>query len=63
MTPSLTYCQSVTVKPYFHQPLHNSCFLLIELCFGGNRTDDRSSICIRSYGALRELHREALRPG
>ena len=36
-----TYGQSVTRKPYFHQPSHSSCFFVIELCFSRNRTDDR----------------------
>ena len=27
-----TYCQSVTGKPYFHQPSHSSYFFVIELC-------------------------------
>jgi hypothetical protein len=39
------------------------CFLIIELCFSKNRTDDRSFLSIRSYGASRELHRGALWPG
>jgi hypothetical protein len=35
------YGQSVTGKPYFHQLSHSSCLLVIELCFGRNRTDNR----------------------
>jgi hypothetical protein len=58
-----TYDQCVTGKPYFHQPSHSSCFLVIELCFSRNRTDDRSFLSIRSYGASRKLHGRALRPG
>jgi hypothetical protein len=56
------YGQCVTGKPYFHQPSHSSCFLVIELCFSRNITDDRSFLSIRSYGASRELHGGALRP-
>ena len=55
------YGQSVTGKPYFHQPSHNSCFLILELYFNRNRTDDRSFHSIQGYGALRKLHRWALR--
>ena len=47
-----TYGQCVTGKPYFHQPSHNSCFLIIESYFDRNRTDDRSFHSIRGYGAL-----------
>jgi hypothetical protein len=57
-----TYGQSVIGKPYFHQPFHSSYFLVIELCFSRNRTDDRSFLSIRGYGALKELHGGALRP-
>jgi hypothetical protein len=62
-TPSRTYGHSVTGKPHFHQPSHSSCFLVIELCFSRNRTYDRSFLNIRDYGASRELHGGALRPG
>ena len=57
-----TYGQSVTGKPYFHQPSHSSCFLVIELYFNRNRTYDRSFPNIRGYGALKELHGGVLRP-
>jgi hypothetical protein len=59
----LTYGQSVTGKPYFHQPSHSSCLLVIELCFSRNRIDDKSFLSIRGYGASRELHGGALWPG
>jgi hypothetical protein len=58
-----TYCQSVTGKPYFHQPSYSSYFLIIELCFSKNRTDDRSFLNIQGYGASRRLHGGALQPG
>jgi hypothetical protein len=58
-----TYGQSVIGKPYFHQPSHSSCFLVIELCFSRNRTNDMYFLSIRGYGASRELHGGALRPG
>jgi hypothetical protein len=58
---ALTYGQCVTRKPYFHQPSHSSCFLIIE-CFSRNRTDDRSFLSIRDYGALKELHEGAFCP-
>jgi hypothetical protein len=58
--PSWTYDQSVIGKPYFHQPSLSSCFLVIELCFSRNRTDDRSFLGIRGYGASRELYGGAL---
>jgi hypothetical protein len=61
-TRAWTYSQCVTGKPYFHQPSHSFCFLVIELCFSRNRTDDRSFLSIRGYGALRELHGGAFRP-
>jgi hypothetical protein len=51
-----------TIKPYFHQPSHSSCFLVIELCFSRNRTNDRSLLSIQGYGASRKLHGEALCP-
>jgi hypothetical protein len=54
------YGQSVTGKPYFHQLSHSSRFLILELCFSRNRTDDRSFLSIRDYGASRELHGGAL---
>jgi hypothetical protein len=56
------YSQSITGKPYFHQLSHSSCLLVIELCFNRNRTDDKSFLNIRGYGASRELHRGVLRP-
>jgi hypothetical protein len=34
-------------ESYFHQPAHSPCFLVIELCFGRNRTDNRSFLSIR----------------
>jgi hypothetical protein len=52
---SRMYGQCVTGKPYFHQPSHSSGFLLIELCFSKNRTDDRSFLSIRSYEASKEI--------
>jgi hypothetical protein len=58
-----TYGQCVIGKSYFHQPSHSSCFLVIELCFSRNRTDDRSFLSIRGYGASRKLHGGALRLG
>ena len=58
-----TYGQSVTEKLYFHQLSHSSCFFIIELCFGRNRTDDRSFLSIQGYGASREVLGGALRPG
>jgi hypothetical protein len=58
-----TYGQSLTGKPYFYQLSHNSCFLVIELCFSRNKTDDRSFLSFRGYRASRELHGGALRPG
>jgi hypothetical protein len=57
-----TYGQCVTGKLYFHQPSHCFCFLVIELCFNRNRTDDRSFHSIRGYETSRELHGGALRP-
>jgi hypothetical protein len=45
---------------YFHQPSHNSCFLVLGLCFSRNRTDDMSFLSIRGYGVSRELHGGAL---
>jgi hypothetical protein len=36
---------------YFHQPSYSSCFLVIELCFSRNRTDDRSFLSIQGFGA------------
>jgi hypothetical protein len=51
-----TYGQSITGKPYFHQPSHSSCLLVIELCFNRNKTDDMSFLSIRGYRASRELH-------
>jgi hypothetical protein len=57
-----TYSQSVTGKPYFHQPSYSSCLLVIELCFSRNRIDDRSFFSIRGYGASKELHGGALWP-
>jgi hypothetical protein len=59
---SRTYGQCVIGKQYFHQPSHSSSFLVIELCFRRNRTDDWSFFSIRGYGASRELHGGALRP-
>jgi hypothetical protein len=58
-----TYGQCVTRKPYFHQLSHSSCFLVIELCFSRNRTDDRSFLSILGYGASKELYEGALWPG
>ena len=58
-----TYGQSVTGKPYFHQPSYSSCFLILELYFDRNRTDDKYFLSIQGYGASRELHGGALRPG
>ena len=52
------YVQSVIGIPYFHQPSHNSCLLVIELCFSRNRSDDRSFLNIRDYGALRNYMEE-----
>jgi hypothetical protein len=63
MASSWTYGQCVTGKPFFHQPSHSSYFLVIELCFSRNRTDNRSFLSIRGYGASRELHGGALWPG
>jgi hypothetical protein len=63
MASSRTYGQSMTGKPFFHQPSHSSYFLVIELCFSRNRTDNRSFLSIRGYGASRELHGGALWPG
>ena len=57
-----TYGQSVTGKPYINQPSHSSCFLVIELCFNRNRTDDKYFLSIWSYRASRELHGGALQP-
>jgi hypothetical protein len=51
------YSQSITRKPYFHQPSYSSRFLVIELCFSRNRTDDRSFLSIQGYIASWELHR------
>jgi hypothetical protein len=48
---------------YFYQPSYSSYFLIIELRFRRNRTDDRSFLSIRGYEASKELHGEALRPG
>jgi hypothetical protein len=62
-TRARMYDQCVTGKPYFHQPSYSSIFLVIELCFSRNRTDNRSFLSIRGYGASRELHGGALRPG
>jgi hypothetical protein len=50
-------------ETYFHQPSYSSYFLVIELCIGRNRTDDRSFLSIRGYGASKELHGVVLRPG
>jgi hypothetical protein len=61
--PVQMYGQSVIRKPYFHQPSHSSCLLVIELFFSINRTDDRSFLSIQVYGASRELHGGVLRPG
>jgi hypothetical protein len=55
------YGQSVTGKPYFHQLSHSSCFLVIELSFSRNRTNYRSFLSNRGYGASKELYRGALR--
>jgi hypothetical protein len=41
-----TYGQCVTGKPYFRQLSHSSYFLVIELCFSRNRTDDKSFLSI-----------------
>jgi hypothetical protein len=41
---------------------YSSCFLIIELYFSRNRTDDRSFFSIQGYGASRELHVGALWP-
>jgi hypothetical protein len=49
-------------EPYFHQLSCSSYFLVIELCFSRNRTDDRSFLIIRGYGASKELHGGALWP-
>ena len=56
------YGQSVEGKPYFRQLSHSSCFLVIESYFNRNRTDDRSFLSIRGYGASRKLHERVLRP-
>ena len=57
-----TYSQSVTGKPYFHQSYHSSCFLVIELCFDRNKTDDRSFHSIQGYGASRKYLKELYGP-
>ena len=57
-----TYGKSVTRKPYFHQQSHSSCFLVIELYFNRNRTDNRYFHSIRGYGASRKFHGGSLRP-
>jgi hypothetical protein len=56
----LSECDRETL---FSPPSYSSYFLVIELCFSRNRIDDRSFLNIRGYGASRELHGRALRPG
>jgi hypothetical protein len=47
-------------KTLFYRSSHSSCFLVIELCFSRNITNDRSFLNIRCYEASRELHGGAL---
>jgi hypothetical protein len=69
MTERTARCDSVDVRPecdretIFSPAVHSSCFLAIELCFSRNRTDDRSFLSFRGYGASKELHEGALRLG
>jgi hypothetical protein len=57
-----TYGQSVTWKPYFHHLSHSSYFLVIELYFSRNRTDDKFFLSNRGYRASRKLYGGALLP-
>jgi hypothetical protein len=50
-TPSPNVWLVCDKELYFYQPSYSSCFLVIELCFSRNRTDDRSFLSIRGFGA------------
>ena len=47
----------------FSPTVYSLCFLVIELCFNRNRTNNRSFLSIQGYEASRKLHGGALQPG